>query len=46
MRLTGGSGVKGMSSGTAKQLSPGEVWLKMPTPQQVLFLQGLVQFKG
>jgi hypothetical protein len=32
-----------MSSGTAKQLSPGQVWLTMPAPQQIMFLEGLVQ---
>jgi hypothetical protein len=32
-----------MSSGTARQLSPGELWLKMPSDQQLMFLQGLMQ---
>src|SRR5437868_5084125 len=35
-------GKPAMSSGTAKQLSPGEVWLKMPSQQQIMFLQGLI----
>jgi hypothetical protein len=32
-----------MSSGTAKQLSPGELWLSMPAPQQAIFLEGMIQ---
>src|SRR5438874_9885411 len=30
-------------SSTAKQLSPGEIWLELPSPEQSTFLKGLIE---